>query len=201
MRLFSIVVPTYNRRELVVRAVTSIATARRPWPCELIVVVDGSPDGTAEALRALELSLPMTVLEQPNQGAAAARNAGAAAATGQYLLFIDDDMTVDPDLLVEHERTLAGGADAVVGHIRVDRGSPRNLLTRGLERWAARRKAQLDRSGGRLGVSDFLTGQLSVRREWFARIGGVGPPPTPRGAFRCGSGCRFSSWSPLAGAK
>ena len=183
MQMFSIVVPTYQRRDLVVRAVTSIAAARRPWPCELIVVVDGSQDGTGDALRDLDLDLPTTVIEQANRGAAAARNAGAAAATGQYLLFVDDDMIVDPDLLVEHERTLSAGADAVVGHIRVDRRSPRNLLTRGLERWAARRKAQLARSGGKPGVSDFLTGQLSVRREWFERVAGFDARLTEGGTF------------------
>ena len=179
----SVVVPTYNRRELVLEAVTSIAAARRPWPCELIVVVDGSTDGTAESLRLLDLGIPTTVLEQPNSGAATARNAGAAAARGEFLLFVDDDMVVDEALLVEHERTLALGADAVVGHIRIDHRSPRNLLTRGVERWAEQRRARLARSGGRLGVADFLTGQLSVRTALFRRVGGFDGVLTAAGTF------------------
>src|SRR3954451_12058345 len=92
--LFSIIIPTFNRRDIVLDTVTSLVATRRPWPCELIVVVDGSRDGTVEALRSLDLPLPLTVHEQPNQGSAAARNAGAAAARGRYLLFLDDDMTV-----------------------------------------------------------------------------------------------------------
>src|SRR5438874_1647135 len=92
---FSIIVPTYNRRDVVLDTVASIAAARRPWPCELIVVVDGSQDGTAEALSRLELPLPVTVLQQANAGAAAARNAGAGAARGRFLLFLDDDMTIE----------------------------------------------------------------------------------------------------------
>jgi glycosyltransferase involved in cell wall biosynthesis/peptidoglycan/xylan/chitin deacetylase (PgdA/CDA1 family) len=179
----SIVVPTFNRRAVVLDAVASIMAARRPWQCELIVVVDGSCDGTAEALRRLDLPLPVTVLEQENSGAAAARNAGAAVARGRYLLFIDDDMMVDHDLLIEHEKTLGAGADAVVGHIRVDGQSPRNILSRGVERWASQRRDRLDRDDGRLGVSDFLTGQLSVRAEWFARVRGFDRALTDQGTF------------------
>jgi glycosyltransferase involved in cell wall biosynthesis/peptidoglycan/xylan/chitin deacetylase (PgdA/CDA1 family) len=181
--LFSIVIPTFERRDIVLNTVESVAATRRPWPCELIVVVDGSRDGTADALQRLDLPLPLTVHEQSNQGSAAARNAGAAAARGRYLLFLDDDMTVEPDLLVEHEKTLAAGADAVVGHMELDPRSPRNLLTRGIERWAAERKARLNRSGGRLGVGDFLSGQLSVRAEWFARLGGFDAGLTANGTF------------------
>ncbi|MFB9356758.1 glycosyltransferase [Actinoplanes nipponensis] len=181
--LFSIIIPTYERRDIVLSTVSSVVATRRPWPCELIVVVDGSRDGTVEALRGLDLPLPLTVHEQPNQGSAAARNAGAAAARGRYLLFLDDDMTVEADLLVEHGKTLAAGADAVVGHMELDPRSPRNLLTRGIERWAAQRKARLDRSAGRLGVGDFLSGQLSVRAEWFARLGGFDAGLTANGTF------------------
>jgi glycosyltransferase involved in cell wall biosynthesis/peptidoglycan/xylan/chitin deacetylase (PgdA/CDA1 family) len=181
--LFSIIIPTFERRDIVLNTVSAIVATRRPWPCELIVVVDGSRDGTVEALRSLDLPLPLSVHEQPNQGSAAARNAGAAAARGRYLLFLDDDMTVEPDLIVEHEKTLAAGADAVVGHMELDPRSPRNLLTRGIERWAAQRKARLDRSGGRLGVGDFLSGQLSVRAEWFARLGGFDAGLTANGTF------------------
>ncbi|WP_433374052.1 glycosyltransferase [Actinoplanes sp. CA-142083] len=161
----------------------SIAATVRPWPCELIVVVDGSTDGTAEALGRLVLPLPIKVLDQPNRGAAAARNAGAAAARGRFLLFLDDDMVVEPDLIIEHDKTLLAGADAVVGHIQIDERSPVNILTRGAERWAFERRVRLDLSGGRLGVEDFLTGQLSVRTEWFTRVGGFDRALTAHGTF------------------
>jgi glycosyltransferase involved in cell wall biosynthesis len=159
---FSTIIPTHNRRDILLGAVASVAAPVRPWPCELIVVVDGSRDGTVEALKELVLPLSIKVIDQPNRGAAAARNAGAAA-RGRFLFFLDDDMIVEPDMITEHDRTLLAGADAVVGHILIDDRSPVNILTRGVERWADERRSRLELSGGELGVGDFLTGQLSVR--------------------------------------
>ncbi|MEU4239613.1 glycosyltransferase [Actinoplanes sp. NPDC026619] len=180
---FSIIIPTYNRREILLDTVNSIAGTQRPWPCELIVVIDGSQDGSAEALRELDLPLPLTVVEQTNQGAAAARNTGAAAARGELLLFLDDDMAVEKDLIIEHEKTLMAGADASVGHMHVDQRSPHNLMTRGVERWAAQRHDRLEKSGGKLGMTDFLTGQLSVRADYFRKVAGFDGGITADGAF------------------
>src|SRR5207253_5026154 len=111
---FSVVIPTYRRRERVLRHVAALS--QQTWEdFEVVVVDDGSGDGTAEALRALETPFPLTVVAQQNQGAAQARNAGAAAAGGELLLFLDDDMEADPGLLAEHERSHRAGADLVVG--------------------------------------------------------------------------------------
>src|SRR6266498_523051 len=88
---FSVVIPTYQRRDLVVRSVWSLAHQEFVGDFEVIVVVDGSHDGSAEALRQLTPlapPFPLTVLEQSNQGAASARNRGAAAACGEILLFL-----------------------------------------------------------------------------------------------------------------
>jgi glycosyltransferase involved in cell wall biosynthesis/peptidoglycan/xylan/chitin deacetylase (PgdA/CDA1 family) len=169
---FSIVVPTYNRRDVLVESMASLARVERRWPVELIVVDDGSTDGSAAAARAVPVPFPTRVISQPNRGAAAARNHGAAVARGEVLLFLDDDMTADPRLLVAHDAVLREGADAVVGHIPLDPRSPRTLLTDGVERWVRRRHARLSRSRGQLTLSDLLTGQLSVRAETFAAASG-----------------------------
>src|SRR5689334_23359712 len=84
---FSVVLPTYNRRAVVTHSLHALAAVAAPWPCELIVVVDGSDDGTAEAVAGMAMPFPLRVLVQAHAGAAAARNAGAAAASGAYLLF------------------------------------------------------------------------------------------------------------------
>ena len=127
MRL-SIVIPTYERREVVPRTVTALASQSYE-DFEVIVVVDGPTDGTASALRELSTPFRLTVLEQPNSGAAAARNAGAAAAAGELLLFLDDDMEADPALLAEHDGSQREGADLVLGDLPLYPHSPRNVLS------------------------------------------------------------------------
>jgi peptidoglycan/xylan/chitin deacetylase (PgdA/CDA1 family)/GT2 family glycosyltransferase len=179
---FSVVIPTFERRELAVRAVSALE-----WQSfrdfETIVVVDGSSDGTAEALRSLEVSFPLLIVEQPNLGAAAARNAGAAGAHGALLLFLDDDMEADPELLAEHERSHAAGADIVLGHLPLHPASPPSILTPGVERWTERRRRRLAGAGSDIPTSELITGQLSVAREKFGRLGGFDLAFTRDGAF------------------
>ncbi|MGI8867709.1 MAG: glycosyltransferase [Mycobacteriales bacterium] len=178
----SVVIPTYQRRDLVTAAVQALAKQTCP-PAEVIVVVDGSDDGTAEALRALSTPYPLRVVEQPNAGAARARNHGAALSVGEFLLFLDDDMVADPGLLTELVRVHTSGADAVLGHIPVAPDTPRNFLSQGLQEWASRRCRRLVASNGALEPEDLLTGQLSVRHAVFAALGGFDERFTRDGRF------------------
>ena len=84
----SVVVPTYQRREYVSRAVASVLAQTYPH-FELIVVDDGSTDGTDVALQGLDHRLRYRW--QENQGVAAARNAGIAMARGEIVAFLDSD--------------------------------------------------------------------------------------------------------------
>jgi peptidoglycan/xylan/chitin deacetylase (PgdA/CDA1 family)/GT2 family glycosyltransferase len=181
--VFSVVVPTHNRRDIVLASLGGLARVEAPWPCELIVVVDGDTDGTAPALADRSFRFPTRVLVRDNGGVAAARNTGAAVATGAYLLFLDDDMTVHPRLFVEHERMLAAGADAVMGHLAVHPRSPRTFLTEGVVRWAHRRRLRLERAGSRLSLTDLNCGQMSVRTATFRAVGGFDDDLTAGGRF------------------
>jgi Predicted glycosyltransferases len=178
----SVVIPTYQRRELVTAAVDALAALDEP-PLEVIVVVDGSTDGTAQALAALQTPFPLRVVEQPNAGASRARNHGAGLAQGELLLFLDDDMIAAPGLLAELRRCHENGADAVLGHIPVWPDGPRTFLSRGLDRWAADRRRRLIDNGGQLTSNDLLTGQLSVRRAVFESLGGFDERFTRDGTF------------------
>jgi len=99
----SIIVPTFNRCELVKRAVESLFAQNFPVrKYEVIVVVDGSEDGTADSLREMRAPCRFRIVEQPNGGPAMARNSGARVAEGDLLLFVDDDMLCVPELLEAH---------------------------------------------------------------------------------------------------
>jgi glycosyltransferase involved in cell wall biosynthesis len=182
LRRFSVIVPTFQRRETVLRTV-AVLEKQSERDFEVIVVDDGSSDGTAAALRELRVFFPLTVLEQPNRGAATARNAGAEASSGELLVFIDDDMRADPALLAEHDRSHREGADMVMGDLPLDPASPRNLLSWGVGSWAAERRERLTAPGAEIGVGDLLTGQMSISGEAFQALGGLDPTFTRDGLF------------------
>jgi glycosyltransferase involved in cell wall biosynthesis len=82
----SVIIPVYNNREQLREAVVSVLA--QPLPdLEVVVVDDGSTDGSGDALA----DLPAKVVRQTNQGHPAARNAGLAQATGSLLGFLDSD--------------------------------------------------------------------------------------------------------------
>ena len=95
----SIVVPTCNRRDEVTRCVQSLLTQSLP-PRQVIVVDDGSTDGTFEAISALRPvhgGPELVVIRNPrNLGANASRNVGIAASSGTLVAFLDSDCIADP---------------------------------------------------------------------------------------------------------
>jgi glycosyltransferase involved in cell wall biosynthesis/peptidoglycan/xylan/chitin deacetylase (PgdA/CDA1 family) len=180
---FSVIIPTFQRRKLVLQAVLALSRLEFDGDLEVIVVVDGSRDNSAEALRALQVPFPLTVIEQSNQGAATARNRGAAAARGEVLLFLDDDMEAHPRLLVEHYHSHSGGAEVVIGHIPLHPEAPANFLSAGVKWWAEDRARRLSQPGSDLNLHDLISGQFSVRAEIFRKVQGFDTDFTRGGTF------------------
>lgn len=90
------VIPAYNAENQITACVEALAKQSIPSSrFEIIVVDDGSTDHT----RAVLETLPVRTILQANQGPAGARNTGAAAATGEFILFIDSDCVPSPDFL------------------------------------------------------------------------------------------------------
>lgn len=85
----SAIIPTYNRRDLVLRAIDCVLAQTRPV-AQVIVVDDGSTDGTREALAA-RYGDRIEYVWQPNAGVSAARNRGLSLARGRYLALLDSD--------------------------------------------------------------------------------------------------------------
>lgn len=98
----AVIIPTFNRSRTVPQAVDSVLQQTRR-PDEIIVVDDGSTDETASVLAAYEGQI--TVIRQENRGVSAARNRGAAAATSEWLTFLDSD-----DVWYPHRLAVLTGA-------------------------------------------------------------------------------------------
>lgn len=141
--MLSIIVCTRNRRDALLAALTSLGMMDTPGDgaehrggsvgCEIIVVDNGSTDGTAVAMVGYHTAGPFPVryVREEKLGHSAARNRGIREARGSWILFVDDDATVDPGWA----RKLVAGLEAMgveVGGGRVDPIWPARL-----PRWVA----------------------------------------------------------------
>jgi glycosyltransferase involved in cell wall biosynthesis len=128
---------TYNRKSVLRQCLERLARQRlAPGTFEIVLVDDGSVDGTEAALAGLKLPVPLRALRQANGGLSAARNAGLAEARGALVLFINDDTLAAPDLVERHlERHAAHAGEevAVLGTFEQPEAALGNALLRYLE--------------------------------------------------------------------
>jgi glycosyltransferase involved in cell wall biosynthesis len=112
---FSILVPTYNRRDLVRETIDSVL--RQAFTnFELFVIDDGSTDGTIDFLK--PYGSRIKILQQRNRGPEVARNAAAAVAQGEYLVMLDSDDLLFPCALDVYDLVIrAFGAPLVLGSV------------------------------------------------------------------------------------
>lgn len=130
----SVIVPTYNRRDVVLKCIDALAEQTLEGSrYEVIVADNGSTDGTADAVESRSPNLPITVrvVHAARNGANPARNEGIRHARGRILLFINDDTIADPVMLEEHLRSHGEhpeDAASVLGHITISPEVPHSFF-------------------------------------------------------------------------
>lgn len=98
----SVVIPTFERMDVLPEVLAALANQREAPAFEVVVVDDGSRDDTPGYLASYRGSLLLQTLRQDNGGPAAARNAGITAARGELVAFLGDDTVPEPGWLAAH---------------------------------------------------------------------------------------------------
>jgi glycosyltransferase involved in cell wall biosynthesis len=165
----SIIIPTYNRAQLLRACLEALSRQTQPTiDFEVVVVANGSSDGTAEMLANFSAPYTLRIVWQPNTGQAAALNHGIDAATGTYCLFLDDDIIAGPQLVAEHLR--AGGGVIGLGHLSLTIPPSAGGFARGFAQWWDRHYAYLEQRAP--SFADCFSGNMSAPRAALCASGG-----------------------------
>lgn len=155
----SVVIPAFNASE----GITGVLDALRSqsYSAEWLVVDDGSDDDTSA--RASAVSGVSLIRLPSNRGRAAARNAGASAARGELLLFLDcDRVPAGPDFVAAHVQAVAHSGDGACGPIEA----------RGSDFWARYQHRSTAEAGQPVPLHRFSSANFSIRRSRFLALGG-----------------------------
>jgi len=165
--VISVIVPTYNEADSLPVLVERMGAAMSGHTWEMVVVDDGSPDGTAEVANRLSARHPVWVVRRPGKaGLASAVIAGFKEARGDILVVIDADLSHPPEIVPALVKAIDDGADLAVGS--------RYIAGGGVKDWPLRRQ-MVSRVACLMGnvlvpVRDATSGFFAVRR---AAIDGV----------------------------
>jgi len=170
----SVVVPTFNRRSVLEKTLPALLEqAAATDATDVVVVVDGSRDGTLEMLARHRENPLLTVVAQENRGLAAARNRGVEASSSGVILFLDDDMLLDEGALLAHRRAHADGQERVVfGALGLAPGLRRSFLKEGIEIWGGEVEERLAAPGYEFRFDDCHFGHASMSRGLLRSSGG-----------------------------
>ena len=168
--LISVIISTHNRSAILARTLSTMAEQQFNKPWEVIVVNHRCTDDTDEVVQRQEFTVPLRLVHRRDTpGVAAARNAGAAQALGEYLLFLDDDILVEPDFLQRHTDALAAHPGCWI------MGQLKNLPEQERTPFGRFRRTLFayDPPDSPLKESHGMTGQsISMPRTDFERLGG-----------------------------
>ena len=161
--LISLVIVTWNRCEDVLEAVRS-AHAQPYEHIEIVVVDNGSTDGTAQALRKAYPDVRLVSLGR-NLGAAGGRNPGIAAARGEVVFLLDSDASLSENALGDVARKFQAEADLGIIPCKIV-----NAHTGEIDGWIYTERDKLDQDREFPSYS-FCSAGCAIRREVFQRVG------------------------------
>lgn len=171
----SVIIPTYNGEKKLPGIIHSLGQ-QTFTDFEVIVAIDGSKDNTAKYLRSIQVSYPLTILEQPNRGRSVIRNNGADSAKGDLLIFFDDDMLPVASCIERHVQhhilhpgtILTGGLKECAAEKSTEILKYRSFLS---EKWIGPLKGNPDQQLVKENI--FITAaNFSVERTLFRKLGG-----------------------------
>lgn len=170
----SIVVPTYERGQAVVRLLEALrAQTCDPASFEVVVVADGSTDGTLELVEAFRAPFTVRGAWQENAGRASAANRAVALARAELLILLDDDMIAAPGLVAAHVAAHAGGEPRfVMGPAPIAPPARPSPFLRYMATTRNEHYARLAEPGRVFHVRDLYSGNASVRRDVLVGAGG-----------------------------
>ena len=170
---FSIIIPTYNRPQRLRECLVSLVYLDPDSvPFEVVLVFDGGSMPAEAIIAEFEAQLTIRTMRQENMGVAYARNAGAAAAVGEYLIFLDDDYRVAPDWLNQFTQQFAQSPDAMVG------GDARNFLNDNIYSTASQvlnEIVYIHYNADHLNARFHSGGNMGMKRSLFSELGGNDP--------------------------
>jgi glycosyltransferase involved in cell wall biosynthesis len=161
--MFSIVIPTYDRKPILEKCLLALETQDYSGQYEVVVVDDGSNDGTVEWLR--ETNFPhVRLICQDHQGPSAARNLGVEQSHGDIIIFIDSDLVVLPGFLTAHDAKLQQGKWDTGGDRFFTYG--RVVNTANFENPTSEPYKITDYS-----AAFFATGNVAIAKHWLIEAG------------------------------
>ncbi|PWG03421.1 glycosyltransferase family 2 protein [Sphingosinicella humi] len=171
----SIIIPSHNRCALLQRVLDALGRqdfAQQSF--EVVVVADGCVDDTLEMLASYRPDFLLRVLEADGVGPAEGRNIGAAAAQGQLLIFLDDDVLPEPEFVAAHVEAHQGESEnVVIGPYPPYPYASKSLFRLRVRHWWTKHFEEIARPGHRFSYRDLLTGNLSISAELWRSIGGL----------------------------
>jgi glycosyltransferase involved in cell wall biosynthesis len=166
---FSVVIPTHDRLEVLPEVLSALEGQQGAPAFEVVVVDDGSTDGTAEFLAGWRPALPARIVRQDNRGPAAARNRGVEEARAERVAFLGDDTVPAPGWLAAHraahQRLGFDPERAVIGYTRWHRRMRATPFLRHINEHGLQFGYALIRDPDDVPFNFFYTSNLSLGRE------------------------------------